>query len=218
MVRNLAERDVVERGKMRAIGTIRSRAENTVKVSFNTIHGHLTPDSDELASLILLDIEAAGQGTKHIDIRMSFQSSEDEDHGIDPQVLNIVPSGEWCFDAQSDDQAQKGEATMDEIEVKGIKSVRNDDESGWPTVACWSSNQDVIFTVLQPAVLLRRRDNRAFKASLEVRVKIEGPRENHSISAQHFSTGRNVIEFNPNLPTLGEWPSKHDDLQSMMQG
>ncbi|KAL2821446.1 hypothetical protein BDW59DRAFT_164182 [Aspergillus cavernicola] len=199
-----------------------SRARVPTKVSVTwtlhaVLHGQISSGSDELGSLIMMEVRASSEGIRDVEFEMQFKALEPGEP--DPEVLDTMPSEKWQFDQETTDLDGPATALGDPTTYRIIGSkICKGNDWGRPDTATWRTNGgDALLRLLRPAVLLRRQSNRPFQALCQVRGKIIHPGKIRELSGYRGIRPDPVL-FDPVIGrSLDDRPVTLENLQEFMK-
>ncbi|KAK3988464.1 hypothetical protein QBC44DRAFT_382394 [Cladorrhinum sp. PSN332] len=135
---------------------------------YAVLHGRLSSGSNELASLIMMEVETLGEGITELMFSMQFSSLRQGE----PEILDIMPyrdsdfapGGLWQLGRENHSHLDRGSN-----QIVGTISFQGRGFGG-PNTVTWRAYGSPLRPILRPAVLLRRNSLERFQASCKVEI------------------------------------------------
>ncbi|KAI0528444.1 hypothetical protein GGR58DRAFT_495970 [Xylaria digitata] len=181
----------------------------------SVLHGRIGSGSNDLASLLMMEVHAPGNGIQHVVFSMRFISVDPAVPS--PEVLDILPEGGW-----GPERSSKGAGLTsihDQPNAGNIHgSIKSSSEAnGLEDVAVWKTNGDAVLWLLRPAVLIRRQSNARFQAECRVKIKVAKSKETKYVGVESLRIGSSNIVFDPAVAVSNKWSVAAENLQEFMK-
>jgi hypothetical protein len=183
---------------------------------YAVLHGRLSSGSDELASLIMMEVQTlakAGEAISEVMFSMQFSSLTPDQP--DPEVLDIMPyqdsdfapAGLWQFGRENHRHPDRKSN-----QIVGTTSLRGRDFGPNNTVT-WRACGSAVRPILRPAVLLRRNNLESFQASCQVQLRAA---QKWQKGDSKFLGENDAVRFDPAI-SLKSPSMVLDNLQEFMR-